>query len=135
MFEHKTKSHIQQQTTTTKSQTIQSFSFCEIDNQTVTMDGAIRTSNNINNESNVPPPQSQQPMDRERAAAIAEVSVMPENDGPPIVGGGTAGAGGAGSSRRATNELDDVVMQGDVQQLDEAGVQVRSLFLEFLYQL
>ena len=100
------------------------------------MDGGIRTSNNINNESNIQPPQSQQPMDREQAAAIAEVSVMPENVGPPIVGGGTAGAGGAGgSSRRATNELDDVVMQGDVQQLDEAGVQVRSLFLEFLYQL
>ncbi len=77
------------------------------------------------------PPQSQ-PMDREQAAAIAEVSVMPDNNGPPTTTTTTATNPGG---RRATNELDDAVLQGDVQTLDEAGVQVRSLFLEFLYQL
>ena len=84
----------------------------------------------LNNNNFQPPPQSQ-PMDPERAAAIAEVSVMPQNDLPPTA----TGTGATGGGRRATTELDDVVMQGDVQQLDEAGVQVRSLFVEFLYQL
>ncbi len=72
----------------------------------------------------------------DQAAAIAEVSVMPGNfpttamPGPR--GGGTGGGRGG---RRGTNEADEALLAGDVQNLDEAGVQVRSLFLEFLYQL
>lgn len=99
--------------------------------QTKKMSSSVPTNDNYIQQP--PPPQQSQPMDREQAAAIAEVSVMPEN-GPPTITTGDVG-GAVGGSRRATTELDDVVMQGDVQQLDEAGVQVRSLFLEFLYQL
>lgn len=71
------------------------------------------------------------PIDNEQAAAIAQVSVMPENT--PTTAAPRGGGGGGG--RRSTNEADEAVLAGDVQNLDEAGVQVRSLFLEFLYQL
>jgi len=71
------------------------------------------------------------PMDAEQAAAIAQVSVMPENMPTTATARGGGGTGG----RRSTNEADEAVLAGDVQSLDEAGVQVRSLFLEFLYEL
>lgn len=74
------------------------------------------------------------PIDNEQAAAIAQVSVMPEN-APTTATPGPGGAGRGGGGRRATNEADEAMLAGDVQNLDEAGVQVRNLFLEFLYQL
>jgi hypothetical protein len=76
------------------------------------------------------PPQSRM-MDAEQAAAIAEVSVMPEN----IPTTATPVPGGGGGGTRRVNEADEALLAGDVQSLDEAGVQVRSLFLEFLYKL
>ena len=83
------------------------------------------------NGSTIPPP-----MDAERAAAIAEVSIMSQNT-PFSTAAGSAqvGGGGGGNGPRANNEADEALLAGDVQSLDEAGVQVRSLFLEFLYQL
>lgn len=73
-------------------------------------------------------------IDNERAAAIAQVSVMPENT-PTTLTPGPASGGGGGGGRRQANEADEAILAGEVQSLDEAGVQVRSLFLEFLYTL
>jgi len=69
----------------------------------------------------------------ERAAAIAEVSVLPEIT--PTTQGAPAGTGtGRGGGTRGSSEADEALMAGDVQALDEAGVEVRGLFLEFLYK-
>ena len=65
----------------------------------------------------------------ERAAAIAEVSVL------PAVEPTSAARRGTGGGTRGNEAADEAIQTGDMHTIDVAGAEVQSMFMEFLFGL
>ena len=90
-----------------------------------------------NDNATLPPP-PRVSMDVEQAQAIAEVSVRPEDE-PTMAaaapGSQRTGMGGTRNTEHGTRRnrvMEEAMLSGDMQNLDEAGVQVQSIFVTFL---
>ena len=88
----------------------------------------MEVDNVANTNDNAPPRVT---MDVERAQAIAEVSVRPEDEPTTAAAAPGTQRTGMGGSRR-NRVMEEAMLSGDMQNLDEAGVQVQSLFVTFL---
>ena len=86
---------------------------------------------NGNGDSTTLPPPPRVSMDVEQAQAIAEVSVRPEDEPTTATAAPGSQRIGTGGSRR-NRVMEEAMLSGDMQNLDEAGVQVQSLFVTFL---
>ena len=84
--------------------------------------------NNPNGINRIPDQSSEENISaQERAQAIAEVSILPSNNGNNV--------SRRGGGREGNAAMEEALLEGDFGEMDEAGMQVRSLFLDFLYGL